>query len=167
MSICTKMKTNRVHTSLLPHLGLSYVIIIAFHLCGLNNMKWIPSSNGVTGDWTLQQTLQNQRRTTNIFGFWIFEARTEKTLNKAKYFWIFQISNRKLQVKQTKARKLKRQTKRNNGNIFGLFVFRKVEIRTRTIKKRKRNMDIQSTDKIWYVDECIVGVPSPKLRLLA
>jgi hypothetical protein len=72
----------------------------------------------------------------------------KETTNKAKYFWIFQISNRKQQVKQTKARKLKRQTKRNNGNIFGLLVFWKVEIRTRTIRKRKRNMDIQSTDKI-------------------
>jgi hypothetical protein len=96
----------------------------------------------------LQQTLQNRRRTTNIFGFSIFETRTEGNSNKAKYFWIFQISNRKQQVKKTKARKLKRQTKRNNGNIFGLFVFWKVEVRTKTIKKRKRNMDIQSTDKI-------------------
>jgi hypothetical protein len=57
--------------------------------------------------------------------------------NKAKYFWIFQIPNRKQQVKQTKARKLKRQTKRNNRNIFGLFVFWEEEIRTRTIKKAK------------------------------
>jgi hypothetical protein len=47
----------------------------------------------------------------------------KETASKAKYFWIFQISNRKQQVKQTKARKLKRQIKRNNGNIFGLFVF--------------------------------------------
>jgi hypothetical protein len=30
------------------------------------------------------------------------------------------------------------QTKRNNGNIFGLFVFWKAEIRTRTTKKRKK-----------------------------
>jgi hypothetical protein len=37
-----------------------------------------------------------------------------------------------------KLRKLKRQTKRNNGNIFGLFVFWKAEIRTRTTKKRKK-----------------------------
>jgi hypothetical protein len=58
----------------------------------------------------------------------------KETANKAKYFWIFQISNQKQQVKQTKARKLIRQTKRNNGNIFGLFVFWKVEIRMRTIK---------------------------------
>jgi hypothetical protein len=53
----------------------------------------------------------------------IFEARTEETANKAKYFWIFQISNQKQQVKQTKARKIKRQTKRKNENNFGLFVF--------------------------------------------
>jgi hypothetical protein len=52
-----------------------------------------------------------------------------------------------MEIKQTKARKLKRQKKRNKGNIFGLFVFWKAEIRT-TIKKRKRNIDIQSTDKI-------------------
>jgi hypothetical protein len=72
----------------------------------------------------------------------------KKIANKTKYFWIFQISNQKWRTKQTKARKLKRQTKRNNGNIFGLFAFWKVETRTRTIKKRKRNMDIESTDKI-------------------
>jgi hypothetical protein len=89
------------------------------------------------GDRTLKQTLQNRRRTTSIFGFSIFETRTEGIANKAKYFWIFQIANRKQQVKQTKARKLKRQTKRNNRNIFGLFVFWKEEIRARTIKKAK------------------------------
>jgi hypothetical protein len=32
---------------------------------------------------------------------------------------------------------LKRQMNRNNGNIFGLFMFWKEEIRTRTIKKAK------------------------------
>jgi hypothetical protein len=46
-----------------------------------------------------------------------------KIANKAKYFWIFQIANQKWQIKQIKGSKLKRQTKRNNGNIFGLFVF--------------------------------------------
>jgi hypothetical protein len=78
-----------------------------------------------------------------------FETRTEGNSKQSKLFLdFFQISNRKQQVKQTKARKLKRKTKRNNKNIFGLFVFWKVEITMRTIKKRKRNMDIQSTDKI-------------------
>jgi hypothetical protein len=41
-------------------------------------------------------------------------------------------------MKQTNTRKLKKQTKRNNGNIVGLFVFWKVEIRTRITKKRKK-----------------------------
>jgi hypothetical protein len=83
-----------------------------------------------------------------FLSFRFLNQEQKETSNKAKYFWIFQISNRKWRTKQTKTRKLKRQTKRNNGNIFGLFVLWKVEIRTRTIKKRKRNMDIQSTDKI-------------------
>jgi hypothetical protein len=72
----------------------------------------------------------------------------KETANKAKYFWIFQISNQKWEIKQTKARKLKIQTKRNNGNIFGIFVFWKAEIRTKTTRKREQNMDVQSTDKI-------------------
>jgi hypothetical protein len=77
-----------------------------------------------------------------------FETRTEGNIKQSKIFLDFQISNRKWEIKQTKARKLKTQTKRNKGNLFGLFVFWKAEIRTKTIKKRKRNMDIQSTDKI-------------------
>jgi hypothetical protein len=72
-----------------------------------------------------------------FLGFQFLKQEWKETTNKAKYFWIFQISNQKQQVKQTKARKLKRQTKRNNGNIFGLFVFCKEEIRVRTIKKAK------------------------------
>jgi hypothetical protein len=40
-------------------------------------------------------------------------------------------------MKQTNTRKLERQTKRNNRNIFGLFVFWKAEIKIRTTKKNK------------------------------
>jgi hypothetical protein len=58
-----------------------------------------------------------------FLGFGFLKQERKEIVNKAKYFWIFQIPNRKQKVKQTKARKLKRQTKRNNGNIFGLFVF--------------------------------------------
>jgi hypothetical protein len=83
-----------------------------------------------------------------FLGFQFLKQEQKEISNKAKYFWIFQISNRKWRTKQTKARKLKRQMKRNNRNIFGLFVFWKVNNRTRTIEKRKQNMDIQSTDKI-------------------
>jgi hypothetical protein len=72
-----------------------------------------------------------------FLGFRILKQEQKETTNKAKYFWIFQISNQKWEIKQTKARKLKRQTKRNNGNIFGLFVFWKVEIRIRATKRKK------------------------------
>jgi hypothetical protein len=72
-----------------------------------------------------------------FLGFRFLNQEQKKIANKAKYFWIFQISNQKWRIKQTKARKLKRQTKRNNGNIFGLFVFWKVEIGTRITKKAK------------------------------
>jgi hypothetical protein len=72
-----------------------------------------------------------------FLGFQFLKQEQNKIANKAKYFWIFQISNQKWRTKQTKDRKLKRQTKINNRNIFGLFVFWKVEIRTRITKKAK------------------------------
>jgi hypothetical protein len=64
------------------------------------------------------------------------EARTEGNSKQSKIFLDF--SNVKPKTKQTKSRELKRQTKRNNGNIFGHFEFWKVEIRTRTTKKIKK-----------------------------
>jgi hypothetical protein len=72
-----------------------------------------------------------------FLGFRFLTQERKETANKVKYFWIFQISNRKWRTRQTKAKKLKRQTKRNNGNIFGLFVFWKVEIRKKITKKVK------------------------------
>jgi hypothetical protein len=41
-------------------------------------------------------------------------------------------------VKQTNTRKIKKQTNRNNINIFGLFVFWKVEIKQEQQRKRKK-----------------------------
>jgi hypothetical protein len=41
-------------------------------------------------------------------------------------------------VKQTNTRKLKKQTKRNNRNIFGLFVFWKAEIKQEQQRKGKK-----------------------------
>jgi hypothetical protein len=38
---------------------------------------------------SLQQTLQNRRRTTNIFGFLIFETRTEGNSKQSKIFLDF------------------------------------------------------------------------------
>jgi hypothetical protein len=77
-------------------------------------------------------------------GFLIFKTKAEGNSNKAKIFLDFSNSKLKVQVKQTADSKLKKQIERNNGNIFGLFVFWKVEIKARSNKvKRKRNMDIQ------------------------
>jgi hypothetical protein len=53
--------------------------------------------------------------------FLIFETRTKGNRKQSKIFLDF--SNI--------------QTKRNNGNIFGLFVFWKVGIRMRTLEKAK------------------------------
>jgi hypothetical protein len=66
-----------------------------------------------------------------------FETRTEGNSKQSKIFLDFSNIKPKIEIKQTKARRLKRQTKRNNRNIFGLFVFWKVVIRTRTTKKAK------------------------------
>jgi hypothetical protein len=41
-------------------------------------------------------------------------------------------------VKQTNTRKLKKQIKGNNRNIFGLFVFWKVETKLEQQRKRKK-----------------------------
>jgi hypothetical protein len=83
--------------------------------------------------------------------FWVFKFKHKNKRNskQSKIFLDFseyEAENRR--QRKPKTRKLKRQTKRNNGNIFGLFVCWKAEIRTRTTKKKKQNMDIQSTDKI-------------------
>jgi hypothetical protein len=69
--------------------------------------------------------------------FSIFETRTKGKCKQSKIFLDFSNSKPNIASEATKSSKLKRQTKRNNGNIFGLFVFWKAKIRTRTIKKVK------------------------------
>jgi hypothetical protein len=73
-----------------------------------------------------------------FLGFQILKQEQNEIANKAKYFWIFRILNRNYKVKQTNTRKLKKQTKRNNRNIFGLFVFWKVETKQEHQRKRKK-----------------------------
>jgi hypothetical protein len=89
------------------------------------------------GDELCNKLYKTEEEQQIFLGFRFLKQEQKEIANKDKYFLIFQISNQKQQVKQTKARKLKRQTKRNNGNIFGLFMFWKEEIRARTIKKAK------------------------------
>jgi hypothetical protein len=70
-----------------------------------------------------------------FFGFSIFETRTKGNNNQSKIFLDFSNIKPKIASKANQSWRLKRQTKRINGNIFGLFVFWNVEIRTRTTKK--------------------------------
>jgi hypothetical protein len=67
-----------------------------------------------------------------------FETRTEGNSKQSKIFLDFSNTKPKIENKANQTRKLKRQTKRDNRNIFGLFAFWKVEIRTTTTKKRKK-----------------------------
>jgi hypothetical protein len=87
------MKTNRVHTSLSPHLKLSYAIIIAFHLCGLNN---ISDNQAPMESWETELCNKHYktRKEQQIFlDFQILKQEQKETANKAKSFWIFQIPN--------------------------------------------------------------------------
>jgi hypothetical protein len=56
-----------------------------------------------------------------FLGFQFLKQERKETANKAKYFWIFQISNRKQKTKQTKARKLKGK-QRETTEIFLVFL---------------------------------------------
>jgi hypothetical protein len=56
---------------------------------------------------------------------------------QSEIFLDFSNSKPKIASKANQRLQTKKRTRRNNGNIFGLFVFWKVEIRTRTIKKAK------------------------------
>jgi hypothetical protein len=56
--------------------------------------------------------------------------------NKANYFWIFQISNRKQLVKQTKARKLKKANEKKQRKYFWSFCV--LESRNKNENKEKK-----------------------------
>jgi hypothetical protein len=73
-----------------------------------------------------------------FLGFRILKQEQKETSNKAKSFWIFRIPNRNWKVKQTNTRKLKKQRKRNNRNIFGIFVFWEVETKQEQQRKIKK-----------------------------
>jgi hypothetical protein len=47
------------------------------------------------GDRILQQTLQTEEEQQIFLGFRFLKQEQKETTNKAIYFWIFQISNRK------------------------------------------------------------------------
>ena len=143
MSICTKMKINRVCYQPLTTPQVVLIFIIALHLCGLNNnMK----PNSTEDGWTLQRPSQNQRITTNIFGvFDFFKANTQCKNKQRKIFLDFSFkANQRKETNQEKQRKY----------FWYFWVFRKKQQKS----KRKRNM-------IWRWVWC--RCTSPKLRLLS
>ena len=126
MSICTKMKTNRVHTSLSPQSDCRRSSLLPFHLCSLDNMKWKPRSSHrrpLNSWWTLQtkeeqqiflvfsnlrtRTKGNKQTKQNLFGF---------SYSKLA------IANKAKQMQETKINKWWRET----TEIFLVFLcFRK------------------------------------------
>jgi NADH:ubiquinone oxidoreductase subunit 2 (subunit N) len=60
---------------------------------------------------------------------------------------------------QTKGRKLKNQTKRNNGNIFGLFVFWKSENKNENTRERETWIYKDSTNYDKWMSESSAYLP--------
>ena len=168
MSICTKMKTNRVHTSLSPNSNCRRSSLLLFTCVA--RIIWNENQAPITGDrWILQQALQKRRRTTNIFGVFEFKIRTKgNKQTKQNIFGIYLDIKPKLKLSKL-ILNTKERNKEKPRKYFGSFCVLRNRNKQQTTKRKKenRNMDIQSTDKIWYVNECDVGVPPPKLRLLA
>src|SRR4051812_4343517 len=75
MSICTKMKTNRVRYQPLTTPQVVLIFIIALHLCDLNNnMKPKSTEDG----WTLQRTHKTKEEQQIFLVFLIFFNRQTK-----------------------------------------------------------------------------------------
>src|SRR3954471_1931310 len=96
MSICTKMKTNRVCYQPLTTPQVVLIFIIALHLCDMNNnMKPNSTEDGQTQQRTHKTKVEQQI----FFVFPIFKAsQTKQKQTNKKSFWIFSL-------RQTKAKK--------------------------------------------------------------
>ena len=107
------MKTNKVRCQPLTIPQVVLIFIISLHLCGLNNnMKPNPLRTAEPC-----KELHKTKEEKQIFlVFSIFQRKhTKQKQTKQNLFGFF--------LRQTKPKKTKKQTKRNNKNIFGLFVF--------------------------------------------
>src|SRR3954470_4618605 len=104
LSICTKMKTNRVRYQPLTTPQVFLIFIIALHLCDLNNnMKPKSTEDGRT----LQRTHKTREEQQIFLVFSIFQTsqqsknkKRKNKPNKAKSFWIFSFKSN--QSKETK-----------------------------------------------------------------
>jgi hypothetical protein len=93
---------------------------------------------------------KTRKRTTNIFGFSNFEARTEGNNKQSKIFLDFSNTKAKIRNKANQSSQSKKANKEKQRKYFWSFCV--LESRNKNKKnkekKRKQNMDIQSTDKI-------------------
>ena len=140
MSICTKMKTNRVHTSLSPQLELSWPSLLLF-TC-VTWMIWNDNQAPIKSRKTVEPCSNFIKPKKNNRYFWCFRIGNKnkrKQAKKSKIFLDFRIANHNEKMKQTK-----KQMKRNNRNVFGLFVFWKLETKARTTKRKKTNINTQT-----------------------
>src|SRR3954471_15084948 len=124
MSICTKMKTNRVCYQPLTTPQVVLILIIALHLCDLNNNMKPNPLRTAEPDKELTKPKKNNKY------FWCFRffqtsKQSKNKPNKAKSFWIFLKANQNKETNQEKQQK-----------YFGIFVF----LRNQKQKpKRRRN----------------------------
>ena len=73
-------------TSLLPHLKLSLILIIALHLCGLNNNI---KPNSTEDCWTLQQTHNTTEERQIFLVFSIFQTSKQSKNKQSKNLFGF------------------------------------------------------------------------------
>src|SRR3954453_22392818 len=107
MSICTKMKTNRVHTSLSSHIKLCRSSLLLFS-CGLNDCH---------GPLNSATNLKKPKK--NIFGFSIFERQEQKQTKQN----LFGFSNSKLTRRLSKPKtKNLRDNQRETTEIFLVYL---------------------------------------------
>ena len=102
-----------------------------------------------------------------VFEFWK-KNKNKRNKQQSKILLDFWIANY-IRTKQTKTRDLKKQTKRNHRNIFGLFVFWESRTKQETTKRKKKTKHgyTKYQHNMIYRWVCGAGIPPTNLRLLA
>ena len=154
MSICTKMKTNRVRYQPLTTPQVVIILIISLHLCGLNNnMK----PNSTEDCWTLQQTHKTKEERQIFLVFLIFKNKNQKgRTSKAKSFWFFRIVQIKQKGKSKPRQKEAKRKQRETTEIFLVFCVleSKSKERTKTNKRTKHEYTKYRRKMIWRCVWC-------------
>ena len=130
-NICTKEKTNRVHTSPFTMSTSPYIVIIALSLAWPNDMEIKIEPKRCCENWpNPASTIQNKREKGKYF--WIFKFWEQREANKElkEIFLDFQISKKRTKGRNWKRKKREKQTQRENlnkGKCFWVFEFWKTK----------------------------------------